>query len=141
MARTGPPPLPPAAPADVQAFFAGEADEARLEDGPVTWVPVPDMVRRVAGPRGVPAVEVVPAGHGARITLGWGVVGFTILVAVAAGRMTVAFPGVGNPFLRSLRSDVRGWIEQANDHLQAQGRHLHPLEVQPGLLVVRAGAR
>jgi hypothetical protein len=132
--------LPEDAPDAVRAFLAGDADALVVEDGPLAWLPVPGVVRRIAGPRAAPRLFVRPGSvGGAEVTVGWGPVGLTVRVTVAAGRLAVAFPGIGNPLLRGLHGGVRSWVDRANAHLDEQGRNLHPLEVHPGRAVLRAG--
>ncbi len=119
--------------------MAGRARELILVDGPLAWIPVPGVVRRLAGDRAVPRVGVRPGPAGtADVRVGWGPVGLDLRVDVAEGRLTVGFPGRTNPLLRPLVADVRRWVERADAHLVATGRRLEPLEVTAGRAVLRS---
>jgi hypothetical protein len=133
-----PPPLPDDVPADIAAFVLCRADTLELRDGPVTWLPVPGVVRRLLGERTVPVARVRQTSEPgwADLHAGWGPMRLRLALGVQHGLLVVRFSRWPDPMTLALRGDVEAWVAQVNAWLQGRGRRLGPPAVEPGRVVL-----
>ena len=115
--------LPEGAPAELRAFVGCTTDTVRLDLEETDWLPAPGGMDAVS-----PEVTVEPgSGQGqVTVTASWG--GFIevrLPLSVVDGKLEVDTSEVP-PFLSS---GVRRWVDDLNEHLEANGKGLGPIQL------------
>jgi len=126
-AASQPPPLPDSLPQDLRDFIECRSDSTTIENGPVTWVQLPDAATGLLG-KAAPELTITPgqvAGT-ASLKVKIGFMSITLPTTVAGGKLAIDTSKLPFWAPSSVRGDVASFVDGLNDWLAANGKALAP---------------